>query len=63
MFFIASVCFNCMSMDARHGRRADHGNRETKGKNAWLHPGAVTEWERPKAAAQDANRRLERWLL
>lgn len=62
MFFIASVCFNCMSMDARHGRRADHGNRETKGKIAWLHTGAVTEWERPKAAAQDANRRLKRWF-
>lgn len=49
-------------MDARHGRRADQGNRETKGKIVWLDSGAVMEWERPTAAAQDANRRNERWL-
>ena len=62
IFIIASVCFQLHVFGTRHGRCADRENREIMVKIVWLDSDAVMEWERPAAAAQDANRRWTRWL-
>ena len=63
IFIIASVCFQLHVFGTRHGRCADRENREIMVKIVWLDSGAVMEWERPAAAAQDANRRWTRWFF
>ena len=44
----------------RHGRCADRKNQEIMEYIVWLDSGAVMEWERLTAAAQDANRQCAR---
>ena len=58
------VCLLQLHVKGRPPRPAVRtgGNRETKANILWLDSGAVTEWERLTAAAQDANRRWTRWL-
>ena len=46
----------------RHGRCADRKNREIMEYIVWLDSGAVMEWERLTAAAQDANRQCAQWF-
>ena len=46
----------------RHGRCADRKNQEIMEYIVWLDSGAVMEWERLTAAAQDANRQCAQWF-
>ncbi len=46
----------------RHGRCVDRENREIMEFIVWLDSGAVMEWERLTAAAQDANRQCAQWF-
>ena len=63
IFIIASVCFQLHVFGTRHGRCVDRENREIRASIVWLNSDAVMEWERPTAAAQDANRRWTRWFF